>query len=241
MKDKKNISRGAAGSQREEDSSTTALTVHMGEIAFPQGVETLGERANYLHAYSVEASKRSIGAAILAGWVLSVARSTCAYGQWMQWLRKNVSFSESTARNYLSLYAQTLGAQRAAMRRPIALDVQPTAEELEAASHDVDGKALSSLYKSTRLMAASENWGGAGRGQGRKARGAEDEAKELDEAANSPALIYAAVKGPLDALWQLHSERDAFARLGDAELAEVVATLKTLANESAKAFKARGK
>ena len=124
------------GSITPRDESTTpaatALTVRACEIVFPQGVETLGEKANYLHAYSVEASKRSTGAAILAGWVLSVARSTCAYGQWYKWLEDNVNFGKSTAANYLSLYAQTLGAQRAAMRRPIALDVQPTEDELEA-------------------------------------------------------------------------------------------------------------
>ena len=50
----------------------SALTVRAcDEITFPPGVETLGEKANFLHAYSIEASKRSTGAAILAGWVLS--------------------------------------------------------------------------------------------------------------------------------------------------------------------------
>ena len=42
---------------------TTALTVHLSEIVFPEGVETLGEKANFLHGYSVEASKRANGAA----------------------------------------------------------------------------------------------------------------------------------------------------------------------------------
>ena len=28
---------------------TTALTVHLSEIVFPEGVETLGEKANFLH------------------------------------------------------------------------------------------------------------------------------------------------------------------------------------------------
>ena len=64
-----------------QDETTTALTVRLGEIAFPEGVETLGEKANYLHRCSVEYSKKSAGAAILAGWVLTVARSTCAHGQ----------------------------------------------------------------------------------------------------------------------------------------------------------------
>ena len=90
----------------------TAITVRAcDEITFPPGVETLGEKANFLHAYSIEASKRSTGAAILAGWVLSVARSTCAHGQWVQWLEKNVNFHRSTATRYLTLNAQAVGAR----------------------------------------------------------------------------------------------------------------------------------
>lgn len=210
-----------------EPAEPTAITVRAcDEITFPPGVETLGEKANFLHAYSIEASKRSTGAAILAGWVLSVARSTCAHGQWVQWLQSNVSFARSTAQNYLTLYAQTVGARRAEMRRPIPLTTPPTADELEAAAHDVDGKALSALYKSTRLIAASANWGGAGRGQGRHAK---DVAAE--EAASS-----AAVRAELSAEegrdlieklagWALGAD-DGFGALPDGELARAVKTLK---------------
>ena len=81
----------------KQPEAATALTVHLSEIVFPEGVETLGEKANFLHGYSVEASKRANGAAIMAGWVLSVARSTCAHGQWYAWLQQNVTFGRSTA------------------------------------------------------------------------------------------------------------------------------------------------
>ena len=117
-----------------EPVETTALTVRMGELTFPDGVETLGEKANYLHACSLESAKRATGAAILAGWVLAVARQTCAHGQWIAWLEKNVNFARSTAANYLSLYEQTIGAKRAEMRRPLALDVPPSEDELEEAA-----------------------------------------------------------------------------------------------------------
>ena len=220
----------ASAPLRENNSPkpATALTVRACEIIFPRGVETLGEKANFLHAYSVEASKRSTGAAILAGWVLSVARSTCAYGQWNAWLKNNVSFSESTARNYLSLYAQTLGAQRAAMRRPIALDVQPTEDELEAAAHDVDGKSLSALYKSTRLIKASDNWGGAGRNQGRKPKDADVAAEKAASEASIRAELSAEEGRDLVqklAGWALGAD-DGFGALSDGELARVVKTLK---------------
>lgn len=209
----------------------SAITVRAcDEITFPPGVETLGEKANFLHAYSIEASKRSTGAAILAGWVLSVARSTCAHGQWVEWLDKNVSFARRTANNYLTLYAQTVGARRAEMRRPIPLTTPPTVDELEAAAHDVDGKALSALYKSTRLIAASANWGGAGRGQGRHAKDVA-EAEAAAETASS-----AAVRAELSAEegrdlvaklagWALGAD-DGFGTLPDGELARAVKTLK---------------
>ena len=217
---------------------TSALTVSMGEIVFPKGVLTLGEKANFLHSYSVEASKRSTGAAILAGWVLSVARSTCAHGQWLNWLEHNVSFSKQTATNYMTLYAQTLGASRAAMRRPIALTVEPTAAELEAAAHDVDGKRLSALYKSTRLMASSDNWGGAGRGQGRKAKDA-DVAAELEAVAKMEPVLWAAAKGALDALRKLDAEKDFMRRLSDEHLATASALLADLSAKAAELLTGR--
>jgi hypothetical protein len=208
------------------------------EITFPPGVETLGEKANFLHAYSIEASKRSTGAAILAGWVLSVARSTCAHGQWLGWLQQNVNFHRSTANHYLTLYAQTVGARRAEMRRPIPLTTPPTVDELEAAAHDVDGKALSALYKSTRLIAASANWGGAGRGQGRKPKG-DDVAAELEAVAESEAILWASAKGSIDNLVQLDSERGVFQRLSDDHLATVAGLLADLSKASAAALEKR--
>ena len=240
MKKSKNLPAPIAPAEPEVVEAPTALTVRACEIVFPAGVETLGEKANFLHAYSVEASKRSTGAAILAGWVLSVARSTCAHGQWVEWLEKNVSFTRQTATNYLSLYAQTLGAQRAAMRRPIALTVQPTEEELEAAAHDVDGKALSSLYKSTRLIKAPEGWGGAGRGQGRKPKGdaeAQGEMIALDEVADTHANAWSICRDHLRALQDAQREHHVIDRLDLVELAEVNSILKSLSEATEAAIK----
>ena len=209
----------------------TALTVKVESIDFPAGVETLGEKANFLHAYSIEASKRSTEAAILVGWCLAVARESCAHGMWYSWLEKNVSFTRRTADNYMSLFAQTVGSARAAMRRPIALSVMPTMEELEAAAHDVDGKSLSAIYKSTRLIARSENWGGKDRGQGRKPK---DVAAELKAVTEHEAVLWASAKGSLDNLVQLDSERDFLHRLSKEHLAHVATMLDQLAQKATK-------
>ena len=221
---------------------TTALTVHLSEIVIPEGVETLGEKANFLHGYSVEASKRANGAAIMAGWVLSVARSTCAHGQWYAWLQQNVTFGKSTATNYMNLYAQTLGKARENARRPIALEVQPTIEELEAAAHDVDGTALSALYKSTRIIATPEGWGGKREGAGAKKKDeAADISAELDEVANSPALLIAAISEPISTVYKAWRERDVFAKINMSDLAVVAASLNELATAATSALKARSK
>ena len=225
--------------QSPEPAEPTAITVRAcDEITFPPGVETLGEKANFLHAYSIEASKRSTGAAILAGWVLEVARSSCAHGQWLGWLEKNVNFHRSTATRYLTLYAQTVGARRAEMRRPIPLTTPPTVDELEAAAHDVDGKALSALYKSTRLIAASANWGGAGRGQGRHAKST-DAAAELEAVATLEPALWAELRGALDDLVRIDADRDVFRRLSDDHLAQAARTLADLSQTAAAALQQR--
>ena len=214
----------------------SALTVRMNEITFPSGVETLAEKANWLHACSIELSKRSTAAAILAGWVLSVARSTCAHGQWLSWLEQNVTFARRTADNYMTLYAQTIGAARAAARRPVALTVEPTMRELESAAHDVDGKSLSALYKSTRLIAVSDNWGGKREGAGNKKK---DVAAELKAVTEHEAVIWSSAKGSLDTLVQLDAERDVFRRLTNDHLATVSGILADLAKKAEEILKQR--
>ena len=222
--------------------ATTALTVRLNEIVFPKGVETLGQKADFLHGYSVEASKRANGAAIMAGWVLSVARSTCSHGQWYAWLEQNVSFGKSTATNYMNLYARTLGKARAEARRPIALNVEPTVAELEAAAHDVDGSTLAALYKSTRIMAANPDHGGKREGAGRKKKDEDAEvAAKLDEVANSPALLIAAIREPIATVYKAWRERDVFARIEMSDLTVVAASLNELASAAMSALKARSK
>ena len=66
------------------------------------------------------------------------------------------------------------------------------------------------------------------------------EAAELDAIANNPALLYAAIKGPLDAIWKLHSERDVFHRLGVDEFREVACVIFELNGICSKVLRSRG-
>ena len=87
--------------------------------------------------------------------------------------------------------------------------------------------------------------GGKREGAGRKRK---DEAEEiganLDEAANAPSLLIAAIKGdkgPMKTLWKLHMEKDVFNRIDDETLGYAVTTLNDLCKAATKALKLRVK
>lgn len=229
----------------------TALTV---SIRLPRiKGKTPGARINFLHRLSVSSGKLSIAAGIMAGWELSRARAACDHGQWITWLENNTEISRATAQNYMEVYAKTLGAARAALPSPVPAETPPSAKEIAAASANVEARSLSALYAQLRLLKRSDNHGGDRReaaaangnkvGRPKKNGGeegqAEAEAAELDAIANNPALLYAAIRGPLDEMWKLHRERDVFARLGLEELAAVQSVLRDLADAATAALEAR--
>lgn len=235
---------------KPEAEEPTALTVAF-RLPKIQG-KTPGARINFLHKLSVESGKVSIAAGILAGWELSRARAACDHGQWLTWLESNTDISPNTARNYMEVYAKTLGAARMALPTPVPAEKPPTSKEVEAASANVEAKSLSALYAQLRLLKRSANHGGDrreaaaanGKRVGRHPKGGEGgeaaaEAAELDAIANNPALLYAAIRGPLDQIWKLHSERDVFSRLGLEELANVQTVLRDLADAATGALDAR--
>lgn len=217
----------------------TALTVKSTRMPKIKG-KTPGQRINFLHRLSVASGKLSIAAGIMAGWELSRAKAKCDHGQWLAWLDANTDISPRTAQNYMSVYAMTVGAARAALPEPVAPDVAPTPAELNEAAANVDAPTLNSLYKQLKILKGNPDHGGKRENAGRKSKDdAASEAAELDEIANNPALLFAAAKGPLDELWKLHRERNLFARLGDDELAQVVGVLADLSQAATAAHKLR--
>lgn len=215
----------------------TAIAVRVDDLPMPEG--TPAEQANALHREFLKSAKTTAVRAVQCGWVLSNVRAACGHGAWLEWVAGNLDFSERTARNYIAAYEKTVGAARAGMRRPVPLSVEPTMEEIESACSQVAEQPMTDLYRATGLVERRAGWGGAGRGQGRKPKDAEAEAAELDAIANNPALLFAAVKGPLDELWRLHRERNVFARLGDEELTQVVGVLQPLYKYAAGILKDR--
>ena len=217
----------------------TAIAVRVDDLPMPEG--TPAEQANALHREFLKSAKTTAVRAVQCGWVLSNVRAACGHGAWLEWVAGNLDFSERTARNYIAAYEKTVGAARAGMRRPVPLSVEPTMEEIESACSQVAEQPMTDLYRATGLVERRAGWGGAGRGQGRKPKDAETEAAELAAIANNPALLFAAVKGPLDELWRLHRERDVFARLGDEELTQVAGVLQPLYKYAAGILKDRAK
>jgi hypothetical protein len=57
-----------------------------------------------LHASIMSAAKRSLDEAIRVGELLENCKTALPHGEWLGWVRDNLSFSERTARNYLRLF-----------------------------------------------------------------------------------------------------------------------------------------
>jgi hypothetical protein len=63
----------------------------------------LAEQINAEHASALSAARTALEHARRAGQLLAEAKKQCPHGQWLPWLKANVSFSERTAQKYLRL------------------------------------------------------------------------------------------------------------------------------------------
>lgn len=205
----------------DSNEKMTALTV-MPKMPVVKG-KTPGERINFLHNLSIETGKVSIAAAIYAGWELTKVKQSCPFGSWISWLGSNTILTERTAQRYMGVYAATIGAARASAEEPIALEVQPSGEELCEASANVEAKSLTGLYSQLKLLKRPEGHGGKREGAGRKPK-KEDVAAKLDEVLESEVATWAIVKAAIDALVRTDVE-EKLQRLSDVHLAEMIQEL----------------
>ena len=164
---------------------------------------------------------------VRAGWRLALERQGMAHGSWVVFCQNHVGISDDTARRYIKFFQETVGKFRTNHGQP-AMVTELTDKMIAAATADIESKTATGAMIELGVMRRPPGHGGARPGAGRKPRDAEAEAAELDAIANNPALLFAAVKGPLDELWKLHRERDVFARLGDDELRDAVNVLQPL-------------
>lgn len=225
-----------------EPAEPTALTL---SVRLPMRIKgkTPGARINEWHKLAVVSGKASIAASIMAGWELAQARQACDHGQWLAWLEKNTAISPPTATRYMTVFAQTVGAARAALPKPVPLGVQPTMAELEGACADVEAKSLTALYGQLRLLKRNPKHGGARKGAGRHRNpdpGSEEAVvAELDDAVQTTAILWAAARGALDELVRLDAEENFLSHLPDDHLSEAAAVLSDLARKAGEILKSR--
>ena len=176
--------------------------------------------------------RAAIAHLILAGWELACQKQTIGYGGWNDWCEKNLQIVRITADRYIQFYQATVGAARNLSATPLAK--KPTQKELSAATVGMEQKSATRAMIDIGVIKRSEKWGGANRGQGRKAKGEEGgvEAEVAAEKAASEASIRAELSAEEGrdlvkklAGWALGAD-DGFGALSDGELARVVKTLK---------------
>ncbi len=213
----------------------TALTVRMDALPIPEG--SPAEQANALHREFIQSAVSAKIRAVQCGWVLAAQRERIGHGQWDDWVSR-LDFSRRTAYNYITAYEGTVGAYRAQQRRPLPLSVEPTMEEIMAATHGAQEKPLAQLYRATGVVENNPNHGGAREGAGRHKKD-EDVAAELKAVAENESVIWASAKGSLDNLVQLDAGRDMFHRLSGDHLATVAGLLADLSKKATKALESR--
>ena len=197
-------------------------------------------RINHWHEVAKQSSEMAIAAALNAGLELFKAKVDHP-GTFEKWLEANCNFSRRTAYKYLSLVQQAISADKLPKIANGSDKMRQAAIEEYAA--ETDSKSLTELYCDLGIIKKTPtNMGGKREGAGRKRKDeAEEIGEDLDAAANASGLLAAAIKGPIETLWQLYKERDVFNRIDDETLGQAAGLLDELCKAATKAFKLRVK
>lgn len=197
-------------------------------------------RINHWHEVAKQSSEMAIAAALNAGLELFKAKIDHP-GTFEKWIEANCNFGRSTAYNYLKLIQQAISADELPKIANGSDKMRQAAIEEYAA--ETDSKSLTELYCDLGIIKKTPtNMGGKREGAGRKRKdAAEDEAAALDEAANSSALLSAAIKGPIAEIWKLHQEKGVFLRIDDETLGHVAGILNELCKAATATLKLRMK
>lgn len=157
-------------------------------------------------------ARQAVNMALAAGAVLLAVRDRLPHGTFLLWVSEHCgSVTPRTAQKYMLL------AERAAA-------------EFEASGGGgapkalIGDRSLTDLYRDYGIVGreASEKWGGAREGAGRKTK---DAATEVAEAAKDPDLNWAEVSGYLKGLHDFGVGEDGFGTLADDDLENLVVML----------------
>lgn len=199
------------------------------------------ERVRFHLSHARVAGRVALAHIIEAGRELTIQKQLIGYGQWVDWCHGNLDISQQTADKYIATFQKTIGAAR--LEQGVGVDKKILKKELEAATVGMEEKTVRQAMIEIGVIKRSGDWGGKDRGQGRKPKKDEDAevAAALDEVANSPALLIAAIREPISTVYKAWRERDVFARIDMPDLAVVTASLNELAAAATAALKARSK
>ena len=198
------------------------------------------ERVRFHLSQARVAGRVALAHIIEAGRELAIQKQLLGYGQWNAWCDSNLEISRLTADKYIDTFQRTIGVQRIA--QGVSLDKKILKKELEAATVGMEEKTVRQAMIEIGVIKSHSSWGGKREGAGRKAADeAADEQAALDEVANSPALLIAAIREPISTVYKAWRERDVFARIDMSDLAVVAASLNELATAATSALKARSK
>ena len=197
-------------------------------------------RINHWHEVAKQSSEMAIAAALNAGLELFKAKID-HLGTFEKWLEANCNFSRRTAYKYLSLVQQAISADE--LPKIANGSDKMRAAAIEEFAAETDSKSLTELYCDLGIIKKTPtNMGGKREGAGRKRKDAAEEISEdLDAAANASGLLAAAIKGPIETIWQLYKERAVFTRIDDETLGYAAGLLDELCKAATKALKLRVK
>lgn len=197
-------------------------------------------RINHWHEIAKQSSEMAIAAALNAGIELFKAKVDHP-GNFVQWIESNCDFGKTTAYRYLSLVQQAISADELPKIANGSDKMREAAIEEYAA--ETDSKSLTELYCDLGIIKKTPSkMGGKREGAGRKRKDeAEEIGENLDAAVNTPGLLAAAIKGPIETLWRLWKERDVFSRIDDETLGHAAGLLDELSKAATKALKLRVK
>ena len=197
-------------------------------------------RINHWHEVAKQSSEMAIAAALNAGLELFKAKLEHPVN-FVQWIESNCDFGKSTAYNYLKLVQQAISADKLPKIANGSDKMRQAAIEEYAA--ETDSESLTELYCDLGIIKKTPSkMGGKREGAGRKRKdGAEEIGEALDEAVNASGLLAAAIKGPIETLWQLYKERDVFSRIDDETLGQAAGLLNELCKAATKALKLKVK
>ena len=195
-------------------------------------------RINHWHEIAKQSSEMAIAAALNAGIELFKAKVDHP-GNFVQWIESNCDFGKTTAYRYLSLVQQAISADELPKIANGSDKMREAAIEEYAA--ETDSKSLTELYCDLGIIKKTPSkMGGKREGAGRKRKDeAEEIGENLDAAVNTPGLLAAAIKGPIETLWRLWKERDVFSRIDDETLGHAAGLLDELSKAATKALKLR--